>query len=258
MAAGGTKGPRLEVEAFGEAGGPLMVPAPLLRVRASTVVIARVSNDLDAPLRVHGLCARDGSACPPLEIPVGEAREIRFVAGSPGTYHYWAKTSGMPLAFRGGPDSQLSGAFIVDQRNGSPQIDRVLVITEWDGLSRAQLADIVAQPDPGAAFLRLKPPVLFTVNGRAWPHTERFTYELGEAVHWRVVNLSTQPHPMHLHGFYFDVTGQGDGVRDNALEGDRRLRVVTQLMPPGSTLSMTWTPERAGHWLFHCHTMLTR
>jgi FtsP/CotA-like multicopper oxidase with cupredoxin domain len=24
-------------------------------------------------------------------------------------------------------------------------------------------------------------------------------------------------------------------------------------MPPGSTMAMTWTPERPGNWLFHCH-----
>jgi hypothetical protein len=251
----GTDGPRLEVEAFGEIGGPLMVPAPLLRIRAGTEVVVTVSNDLEHPLRVHGLCAREGTACRPLEVPVGEVREVRFGAGSPGTYHYWATTTGMPLSFRV-PDSQLSGAFIVDALDDAGEQDRVLVITEWAGLTRAELADVVAQPDPGAAFLRLKPTVLFTINGLAWPHTERLAYDLGEPVHWRVINLSTQPHPMHLHGFYFDVTRQGDGLRDHTLEADERLRVVTHLLAPGSTIGITWTPERAGQWLFHCHTML--
>ena len=60
---------------------------------------------------------------------------------------------------------------------------------------------------------------------------------------------------MHLHGFYFDVESQGDGVRDESVTHGRP-RVVTQLMAPGSTMSMTWTPERVGNWLFHCHTML--
>ena len=32
-------------------------------------------------------------------------------------------------------------------------------------------------------------------------------------------------------------------------------RVVTQLMPPGGTMAMTWMPERAGNWVFHCHIM---
>src|SRR3712207_7271016 len=43
----------------------------------------------------------------------------------------------------------------------------------------------------------------FTINGRAWPHTERLRYDIGDPVRWRIINLSTQVHPMHLHGFYF-------------------------------------------------------
>ena len=31
------------------------------------------------------------------------------------------------------------------------------------------------------------------------------------------------------------------------------MQVVTQLMQPGATMAMTWTPERVGNWLFHCH-----
>lgn len=68
-----------------------------------------------------------------------------------------------------------------------------------------------------------------------------------------MINLSTQPHPMHLHGFYFDVESQGDGLRDTALSAGQRQKVVTRLMAPGATMVMTWRPERVGNWLFHCH-----
>jgi FtsP/CotA-like multicopper oxidase with cupredoxin domain len=60
---------------------------------------------------------------------------------------------------------------------------------------------------------------------------------------------------MHLHGFYFEVDSLGDGVRDVPVETGDRHPVVTQLLQPGATMSMTWTPERAGNWLFHCHIM---
>src|SRR5512134_1399577 len=101
---------------------------------------------------------------------VGQARGARFVVESPGTYHYWATTTGMPLTFRGGPDSQLSGALVVDPPHGVVEADRVLVITEWASLTRVQLADLAAHPDPSARFLELRPLVVFTVNGLAWPH----------------------------------------------------------------------------------------
>ena len=60
---------------------------------------------------------------------------------------------------------------------------------------------------------------------------------------------------MHMHGFYFEVDSLGDGLRETSYAIGNRQRVVTQLLQPGSTMAMTWTPERAGNWLFHCHIM---
>jgi FtsP/CotA-like multicopper oxidase with cupredoxin domain len=252
----GTDAPALQVEAFGEVNGTLQVPAPLIRVRERTLIIATIRNDLDSTLQVHGLCTRGSTICNVVNVPAGETREVRFASGPSGTYYYWATTTGMPLTFRGSTDAQLSGALVVDPAAGATNPDRVLVITEWTSLTPAQLAEVVSQPDPGAAFLHLRPKVLYAVNGRSWPHTERLAYNLGERAHWRVLNLSTQTHPMHLHGFYFDVERQGDEARDEAVPTNKRIHEVTHLMAPGSTVSMVWTPERIGNWLFHCHTML--
>jgi FtsP/CotA-like multicopper oxidase with cupredoxin domain len=32
--------------------------------------------------------------------------------------------------------------------------------------------------------------------------------------------------------------------------------VVTQLLPPWAAMSMTWSPDRPGNWIFHCHFAL--
>ncbi len=251
---GGKTGPALTVQAFGHDSASLSAPAPLIRVPEGTQIDVRVRNELSDPLRVFGLCDR-AAPCVPLDVPAGESRQLRFASGPAGTYHYWATTTGMPQQFRAADDTQLSGAFIVDPRGALPGTDRVFVITEWSSLTRAQLMEIVKQDDPGAVFLKVRPDVGFTINGLAWPHTERLHYELAEPVRWRIINLSTQVHPMHLHGFYFDVESLGDAVRDRSFAPGQRPRVVTQLMPPGSTMAMMWKPERAGNWLFHCHVM---
>ena len=232
--------------------GALQVPAPLIRVAEGTEVVATIRNDLNESLRVHGLCTHDSEACPPIDVPPTASREVRFVAARAGTYHYWGTSTQVPLPFRGGPDAQLSGAFIVDPI-GSVVNDRVLVLTEWTSLTPSQLKDLANATDIGAAFRALDPQFTLLVNGLSWPSTERLTYTLGDRVRWRVVNLGTQFHPMHLHGFYFDVESQGDGVRDRSLTPEQRQRVVTQLMPPGGTMTMTWQAERPGNWLFHCH-----
>ena len=115
----GEEGPALRVEAFGEEGDALRVPAPLLRVREGTTVVVSVRNDLDVTLRVHGLCARDGQPCAPVDVPTAGSKEVRFTLDRAGTYHYWATTTGMPLPFRGASDTQLSGAIVVDPADGA-------------------------------------------------------------------------------------------------------------------------------------------
>jgi FtsP/CotA-like multicopper oxidase with cupredoxin domain len=246
----GPSGPPLQVEAFGEEDAPLTVPAPLIRVIEGTQIVASIRNDLDAPLTVHGLCARDGGTCPPLQVPPRQAREVRFIGGRAGTYHYWASTMGAPVPFR-----ELSGAFIVDPAEGAIEPDRILVITEWGNLTREQLGAIISADDPTAEFVKAKPRFTFVLNGLSWPATERFTYRVGEHVRWRVINLSSQVHPMHLHGFYFDVESLGNGMRDAQVDASKPHRVVTQMLPSGGTMAMTWTPEREGNWLFHCHIL---
>ncbi len=249
----GDAGPALDVESFGEDNGPLQVPAPLIRMPEGTEVVVRVRNELDAALRVNGLCAHDGSPCLPLDVPPSASREVRFARGRPGTYHYWASSTGMPLSFRGATDTQMSGAFVVDPAAGNVRPDRVLVSTEWTSLTRAQLRDVAAAADPGVAFLALNPRLTFLINGLSWPATERLSYRRGEDVRWRVLNLNSQSHPMHLHGFYFSVESLGDGVRDEPFLAGREPLVVTQLRTSGRTMMMTWRLERAGNWLFHCH-----
>lgn len=246
----GSQGPGLEIEALGEVGKALSVPGPLVRVPEGTEIIATVRNDLEAPLVIHGFCTRGGKPCKPVQVAPQETREVRFASGPAGTYHYWASTIGAPVPFR-----ELAGAFIVDPPDAPVADDRVLVITEWSNLTAGQLGQIVAADVPTEEFVRLKPRLTFMINGLSWPATERFAYDVGQPVRWRVINLSSQPHPMHLHGFYFDVNSLGNGMRDSRFEPSRVRRVVTQLLPPGGTMAMTWIPERAGNWLFHCHIL---
>jgi manganese oxidase len=251
----GESGRTIRIDAFGEGSSAPSAPAPLIRVPEGTTIAATVHNDLEYGLRVHGLCDRRMPACLPLDVPAGESRQAQFTSGLAGTYHYWATTTGMPMQFRGAGDTQLSGAFIVDPADAPIVEDRIFVITEWTSVTRDQLLRIASDDDPGASFLKLKPDVLFLINGRVWPHTERLAYERGDRVKWRVINLSTQVHPMHLHGFYFEVDSLGDGLRDQTFGFGQKAWVVTQLMQPGTTMAMTWTPQRAGNWLFHCHVM---
>ena len=246
----GLDGPVLTIDAFGEQGGALTVPAPLIRVAEGIAIAVSIRNDLATPLRVHGLCARDGGACPPVDVQPGTTSSVRFVSGRPGTYHYWATSMGSPIPFR-----ELAGALVVDPAGHAPDRDRIFVITEWNSLTPTQLGEILRADDPSERFLAIRPRLTFVINGLSWPTTERLTYRRGELVRWRVINLTSQTHPMHLHGFFFTVLRAGDGRRDEPVGGSEGRRVVTHVLPSGGTMSLQWTPEREGNWLFHCHIM---
>jgi manganese oxidase len=240
----GADGPALDVAAFGEEGGPLLTPGPLLRVPEGTEIAVRVSNTLARPLDIHGLVARPATADSVFSVPSGETREIRFTAGAPGTYHYWAAAPGSALNSRQGLESQLGGAFIVDPA-GPVKSDRVFVISAW--ATRGTRAD-----DEG---IRPGAQRVLAINGLSWPHTERLDERVGRSVRWHVVNLGGGGHPLHLHGFHFTVEGVGTGLRHEAYDESQYRQVVTQVVPMGSTMQMSWTPTRAGNWLFHCHLL---
>ena len=234
-------GPALDVTAFGEEAGPLLTPGPLLRAPEGADIIVRIKNTLSDPLNVHGLATHPASADVVVAVPAGEIREVRFPAGAAGTYSYWATTGRSTMNNRKASESQLGGAFIVDPRGEISQ-DRVFVMTEWDD-SRTRIDELVT-PDVRRVF---------AINGFSWPHTERLDERIGHEAKWRIVNLTQVGHPMHLHGFFFDVQAVGTGVRDTVYQPADYRHVVTENMPIGGTMVMSWIPERAGNWLLHCH-----
>jgi len=236
--------PSLMVRAFAEEGKPASIPGPLIRVPEGTEIHAFVRNSLRDTLTLLGLSPR-GALMPlpsdTIQIKPGAIREVRFTAGKAGTYFYRGTTNAADDPVNGTVDAELAGAFVVDPRGTTrPQRDRVLVIGLW---SKTDL--------PGGLVGR-QALLRFTVNGKAWPNTERLSYNVGDTVRFRVINTSVAVHPMHLHGFYFNVESRGDRARDSIFVGSPH-RVVTERATPGRTFTMTWVAERAGNWMFHCH-----
>jgi FtsP/CotA-like multicopper oxidase with cupredoxin domain len=232
----------LVVAAFGIKGKPPSIPGPLIRVRSGTRIRVRVRNRLDSlPLFVHGLQSHPAASDDTLQVAAGATREIEFTAGAPGTYFYWASTDDETIEERLRRDSQLSGALIVDPPTGAVSTDRIFVLGVMD-----------LNP-PGATADTPSAPFAAVINGRSWPSTERMNLAVGDTVHWRWINPSGDNHPMHLHGFYYRVDSRGTSLADTIYDPEQRRQVVTERLSEGTTMAMTWSPERAGQWLMHCH-----
>ena len=235
----GPDGPAVVVPAFAEAGKAPQIPAPLIRVPAGTLIRVSVRNALDSTYVLQGLFARPGRDGDTVQVGPGASRQVMFAAGAPGTYLYAA----VPLGYvpPAGPDDrraereQAAGALIVDPPGGSAA-DRVLVINIW------------GDPVDSTGYRNA-----LTINGLSWPGTERFDVLTGDTVRWRVINASQRAHPMHMHGFYFEVDARGGLSSDRTFQPADRWLAVTELMQPYSTMAMSWVAERPGNWLFHCH-----
>ena len=229
-------------EAFGESGKEPSVPGPFVRVRAGAVVRFRVTNtDIPDTLRFL-LTPALMRGVDTLVVPPGQTGEMRFTASQPGNYYYRALTRDVQSQL--GIKGVLAGAIIVDSASGTPRPDRVFVVN-W-------LVDSLT-PDGSAPNF---PRSVFSINGRSWPHTERLSATVGDSIRWRVINLNSDVHPMHLHGVYFRVDEFNGPPAVVASAGAPGRMAVTERMGAFTTMSMTWSPERAGNWLFHCHFAL--
>lgn len=238
-------GPGVMMQTFREEGHPPEIPGPMIRVPEGTEIHITLRNSLpDSEVVVRGLHTRPAMSDDVLRIPAGATREVTFQAGAPGTYFYWGTSTKKPIITRVRKDSQLSGAIIVDPRTGPVTSDRTFVIGVYS-----------EDPDSAAGGVS-HPREILVLNGKSWPHTERFTFTQGDEVRWRIINSSAAPHPMHLHGFYFNLERSGAEGADTALAASAIRQANTRLMVPGSTMAIQFVPNRAGNWLFHCHLAL--
>lgn len=225
-------GPYRDIYAFAEVGHTPQNSGPLIRVTQGTRIHVALHNALPLAASVYCLHSHAKTTAGALRLAPGETGDLHFTAGDPGTYLYWATTSGKSIQDRTGAETGLSGAIIIDPP-GAHADDRVFVVGLWvDPVDQDQIA---------------------TINGKSWPYTDHLSYHRGETVRWRIINGSFDPHAMHLHGFFFNVDGAGDGERYAPMAGESRRQQVTELVDPGHVFDLSWVPEREGNWLFHCH-----
>lgn len=76
--------------------------------------------------------------------------------------------------------------------------------------------------------------------------TKPITFMEGERVRMTLVNDTMMPHPIHLHGMFFDLVNGG---------GNHRPRKHTVVVKPGEKLSTDISADHVGDWAFHCHLM---
>jgi CopA family copper-resistance protein len=83
-------------------------------------------------------------------------------------------------------------------------------------------------------------------NGRKFSEAQAVRVRLGERIRFVLINDTMMEHPIHLHGYLFEL--------ENG-QGDRLPLKHTVNVKPGERLSLVFTADQPGHWAFHCHLL---
>jgi CopA family copper-resistance protein len=121
-------------------------------------------------------------------------------------------------------------------------------------LSYAQLRSLAPNPDARAPAREIELHLTANMERYMWSFdgetfsevVEPIVFEHGERLRLTLVNDTMMPHPIHLHGMFFDVVNGA---------GRHKPRKHTIIVKPAEKLSVDITADAPGDWAFHCHLL---
>ena len=211
------------------------VPGPEIRVSPGDKVRIVLRNEMSQPtvLHFHGVTVpNDMDGVPFITqdpiMPGGFFTYEFEVVDPPGMYVYHSHFNSTEQVGKG-----LYGAFFVQPRND-----------DWGSLYDADIAV------EHTMFLG-DGPTGFVLNGKEFPATQPIVAALGDDVLIHLSNDGAQIHPMHLHGYHFQVVAEDGFVLDPA----NRYMADTLAVAPGQRFDILVKAEYPGVWAYHCHIL---
>jgi FtsP/CotA-like multicopper oxidase with cupredoxin domain len=124
-----------------------------------------------------------------------------------------------------------------------PKIRRTIQPLKAEGATPIQLdLDIVLNN-----FTKLNE---YRINGRPYPRAKAIPAKIGETQIWTVNNTTSWSHPMHLHGFFFQVLDKnGQPVRPMEWKDTVNVQFKQSLQ------LLVRFDDRPGSWMVHCHIL---
>ncbi|MEX2199062.1 MAG: copper oxidase [Burkholderiales bacterium] len=170
-------------------------------------------------------------------IPVGKTFVYEFEMQKSGTFMYHPHADEMVQMAMG-----MMGFLVVHPRD--PKFMRV----DRDFVFLINAYDI----DPGSATPRVNTMLDFNLwswNSRVFPGIDPFVVRKGDRVRIRFGNLTMTNHPIHMHGYDFEVTGTDGGW----VPKSARWPEVTVDVAIGQMRAFEFVADVPGDWAIHCH-----
>jgi manganese oxidase len=224
------KGEFIDAMAFNE-----MIPGPEIRVNVGDRVRFVVQNQMDEPfaLHFHGMTVPNSEDGVPYitqpPIMPGEYWTYQFtVKDQPGTMVYHSHFNSAEQESAG-----LYGPLIIEPDNG-----------DWSSVYGVQ-------PDVEYTMFLGDGTLGYNLNAKSFPATQPIVAKKGDWVLIHFANNGALLHPMHLHGYHFDVVAE-DGF---PLAKGNRYKADTVVVAPGQRVDILFRADYPGAWAFHCHIL---
>jgi FtsP/CotA-like multicopper oxidase with cupredoxin domain len=89
---------------------------------------------------------------------------------------------------------------------------------------------------------------MWSMDGEKYSEkTEPLPFRHNERVRVNLINHTMMPHPIHLHGHFFEVV--------NGQKGQYPRKNVVNVLP-GAKVTFDFTADAMGDWAFHCHMLM--
>jgi len=218
-------------------------PGPTIECVEGDKVRIFVTNKLPEHTTIHwhgillpsGMDGVGGLTQP--QIPVGKTFVYEFEMTKSGTFMYHPHADEMVQMAMG-----MMGFLVVHPKN--PNFMRV----DRDFVFLLNAFDI----DPGSATPKIMTMLDFNLwcwNSRIFPGIDPFVVRQGDRVRIRFGNLTMTNHPVHMHGYDFEVTcTDGGWVPKGA-----RWPEVTVDVAVGQMRAFEFDAVHPGDWAIHCH-----
>ncbi len=171
------------------------------------------------------------------QIKPGKTFVYEFTMTKSGTFMYHPHADEMVQMAMG-----MHGFLVVHPRN--PNFMRV----DRDFVFLLNAFDI----DPGSYTPKINTMLDFNMwcwNSRVFPGIDPLVVRSGDRVRIRAGNLTMTNHPLHLHGYDFEVTGTDGGW----VPKQARWPEVTVDVAIGQMRAFEFDAVNPGDWAFHCH-----
>jgi len=171
------------------------------------------------------------------QIPAGKTFVYEFEMKKSGTFMYHPHADEMVQMAMG-----MHGFLVVHPKN--PQFMRV----DRDFVFLINAFDI----EPGSFTPKVNTMLDFNLwawNSRVFPGIDPLVVRKGDRVRIRIGNLTMTNHPIHLHGYEFEVTGTDGGW----VPKSARWPEVTVDVAVGQMRAIEFVANEPGDWAFHCH-----